>query len=44
MIVYGIVQRYGVDGLLVATLMGGVILVGFGLARLGGPSSSSPFP
>src|SRR4051795_8820997 len=32
-IVYGIVQQYGVDGLLVATLMGGVILVGFGLAR-----------
>jgi SulP family sulfate permease len=24
-IVYGIVQKYGVDGLMVATLMGGVI-------------------
>src|SRR5690242_12828043 len=27
-IVYGIVQRYGIDGLTVATLMAGVILVG----------------
>jgi sulfate permease, SulP family len=43
-IVYGIVQRYGVDGLMVATLMGGVILVGFGLARLGGAIKFIPFP
>src|ERR671929_562364 len=35
-IVYGVVQRYGIDGLAVATLMGGVMLIGFGLARLGG--------
>ena len=31
-IVYGIVQRYGVDGLLAATLMAGVILLILGLA------------
>src|SRR5215218_3727873 len=43
-IVYGIVQRYGIDGLMVATLMGGVILVGFGLARLGGAIKFIPFP
>ena len=43
-IVYGIVQRYGVDGLMVATFMGGVILVGFGLARLGGAIKFIPFP
>jgi SulP family sulfate permease len=43
-IVYGIVQRYGVDGLMVATLMGGVILVGLGLARLGGAIKFIPFP
>jgi SulP family sulfate permease len=43
-IVYGIVQRYGLDGLMVATLMGGVILVGFGLARLGGAIKFIPFP
>jgi SulP family sulfate permease len=43
-IVYGIVQRYGVDGLQVATLMGGVMLVGFGLARFGGAIKFIPFP
>jgi len=43
-IVYGIVQRHGVDGLLVATLMAGVILVGCGLARLGGAIKFIPFP
>jgi SulP family sulfate permease len=43
-IVYGIVQKYGVDGLMVATLMGGLILVGFGLARLGGAIKFIPFP
>jgi sulfate permease, SulP family len=34
-IVYGIVQRYGVDGLVVATIMAGVILVILGVAKLG---------
>jgi sulfate permease, SulP family len=34
-IVYGIVQKYGVDGLTVATVMAGVILVILGVARLG---------
>jgi len=34
-IVYGIVQKYGVDGLTVATVMAGVILVVLGVARLG---------
>jgi sulfate permease, SulP family len=34
-IVYGIVQRYGLAGLTAATLMAGVILVILGLARLG---------
>jgi SulP family sulfate permease len=43
-IVYGIVQQYGVDGLLVATFMAGVILVGMGLARLGGAIKFIPFP
>ena len=33
-IVYGIVQQHGVDGLLVATMMAGVILVVFGLVKL----------
>jgi SulP family sulfate permease len=34
-IVYGIVQKYGVDGLTVATVIAGVILVILGVARLG---------
>ena len=34
-IVYGIVQQYGVDGLIVSTLMAGLLLVAMGLGRLG---------
>jgi sulfate permease, SulP family len=43
-IVYGIVQRYGVGGLTVATLMAGVMLIGFGLARLGTTIRFIPHP
>lgn len=43
-IVYGIVQRYGIDGLLVANLMAGALLVVFGLARLGGVIKFIPYP
>src|ERR687897_169231 len=43
-IVYGIVQQYGIDGLTVATIMGGVLLIGFGLARLGAAIKFIPFP
>jgi SulP family sulfate permease len=43
-IVYGIVQRYGVDGLAVATLMAGVILIALGVARLGAAIKFIPFP
>lgn len=34
-IVYGIVQRHGVDGLIIATFMAGVLLVAMGLLRAG---------
>ena len=34
-IVYGIVQKYGIDGLILATFMAGIILIVFGLARFG---------
>src|SRR5688500_10417654 len=34
-IIYGIVQKYGVEGLTLATFMAGAILIAFGLARLG---------
>jgi SulP family sulfate permease len=43
-IVYGIVQRYGVGGLTAATLMAGVLLIGFGLARLGTTIRFIPHP
>lgn len=43
-IVYGIVQQFGVDGLLVATLMSGIILVIMGLTRMGGAIKFIPFP
>lgn len=43
-IVYGIVQKYGIDGLTVATLMAGVLLVIFGLARLGAAIKFIPHP
>ncbi len=34
-IVYGIVQSYGVDGLVVATILAGIIMILLGLLRLG---------
>jgi SulP family sulfate permease len=43
-IVYGVVQQYGVDGLLAATLMAGLILIAMGLAGLGGAIKFIPFP
>ena len=43
-IVYGIVQKYGIDGLTVATLMAGVILVGMGIAKLGTMIKFIPHP
>ena len=43
-IVSGIVAQHGVDGLVVATLMAGFILVAFGLFRLGGAIKFIPYP
>ncbi|MBF0594638.1 MAG: sulfate permease [Candidatus Omnitrophica bacterium] len=34
-IVYGIVQKYGIDGLIIATLMAGILLIIMGVAKLG---------
>jgi len=34
-IVYGIVENYGIDGLIISTIMAGIMLVIFGLLRLG---------
>lgn len=43
-IVYGIVQQYGIDGLTIATIMAGFVLIGFGLARFGAAIKFIPFP
>ncbi len=43
-IVYGIVAKYGYDGLATATLMAGVMLVIFGIAKLGAIIKFIPFP
>ncbi len=43
-VVYGIVQQHGIDGLLVATMMAGVILIGLGVTRLGSAIKFVPHP
>jgi len=43
-IVYGIVQTYGVGGLVIATFMAGVLLIGMGIARLGSVIKFIPYP
>lgn len=43
-IVYGIVQKYGIDGLIVATIMAGVILMILGIAKLGSAIKFIPHP
>lgn len=43
-IVYGIVQKYGLDGLMIATMMAGVILILLGLFKLGTIIKFIPYP
>lgn len=43
-IVYGIVQKYGLDGLTIATIMAGVIMVIMGVARFGSMIKFIPYP
>ncbi len=43
-IVYAIVQEFGVDGLIIATFMAGIILIIMGLARLGNLLKFIPHP
>ncbi|MDO8526095.1 MAG: sulfate permease [Deltaproteobacteria bacterium] len=43
-IVYNIVERYGIDGLIVATIMAGVMLVLMGVLRLGSIIKFIPYP
>jgi len=43
-IVYGIVQQYGINGLMIATIMAGVILIIMGFAQFGSIIKFIPFP
>ncbi|MGA7305013.1 MAG: sulfate permease [Rhodothermales bacterium] len=43
-IVYGIVQQYGFDGLAVATVLAGMLLIAMGVARLGAVIKYIPYP
>ena len=43
-IVAGIIQQYGFDGLLIATIMAGVILIAMGLCKLGIVFKFIPYP
>lgn len=43
-IVYGIISRYGFDGLLVSTILAGIFLIVFGLLKLGSLLKYFPYP
>ena len=43
-VVYGIVQQFGIEGLLIATFMAGILLVLMGLLKLGSVIKYIPYP
>ena len=43
-IIYGIIQEYGIDGLIVATMMAGVLLILLGIFKLGTVIKFIPYP
>ena len=43
-IIYGIIQKYGLEGLTIATLMAGVFLILFGVLKLGTIIKYIPYP
>ncbi len=43
-VVYGVVQQFGINGLIIATMMAGVILIVLGLTRLGAAIKFIPHP
>jgi SulP family sulfate permease len=43
-IVYGIIQKYGFDGLIISTIMAGMMLIAFGFLRLGSILKFFPHP
>lgn len=43
-IVFGIIEQYGIDGLIISTFMAGIFLIAFGLLRLGTIIKFIPHP
>lgn len=43
-IVFGIVSQYGVDGLIISTIMAGLMMIGMGLLRFGAVIKFIPYP
>ncbi|MDR2805755.1 MAG: sodium-independent anion transporter, partial [Dysgonamonadaceae bacterium] len=43
-IVYGIIQQFGLEGLAIATVLAGIMLIGMGLLRLGTVIKFIPYP
>lgn len=43
-IVYGVIQKYGIDGLAISTVMAGIMLMLFGIFRLGNAIKFIPYP
>ncbi|MGI6710536.1 MAG: SulP family inorganic anion transporter [Bacilli bacterium] len=44
MVVLGVIAGFGFDGLIIATIMAGIIMIGFGLLKLGSLIKFIPFP
>ncbi len=43
-IIYGIIQQYGLSGLMIATIMAGVILILMGISKMGSVIKFVPYP
>ncbi|MBS1902679.1 MAG: STAS domain-containing protein [Bacteroidetes bacterium] len=43
-VIYGVVQKFGVDGLMIATVLSGIVVLVMGLAKLGGVIKFIPAP
>jgi len=43
-IVFGIVQKYGIDGLIISTVLSGLLLILFGILKLGSLLKYFPYP
>jgi sulfate permease, SulP family len=43
-VIYAVVQKYGIDGLIVSTFLAGILLVVFGFARFGAAIKFIPYP